>query len=301
MSARQFVFTFNNYNDRNIREACEHWEEFFTYLGWGDEIAPSTGTPHLQGLVRHKSKVRLRQCVRDLQDCFGCEDGQHIHVEVGRGTFAQAKAYCEKGGRFVCYGTEPRQGKRTDISRVAEKLAAGESIAEAARDHPSVFIKYSRGLQAFAQLYQKRRDFKTRVIWCYGPTGTGKSKWIVEQAPEAYWKSGRNKWWDGYANEDCVVIDDFRPSAEMPLDYLLRLFDRYPFQVECKGGTLTFNSKTIYVSAPWRPEELYSKLPFEIPGEDIAQLVRRIEEFRNFPDVSDIFPGSPRSIIELID
>lgn len=301
MSSKNYVFTFNNYEDQNVREAMEHWSTHCTYLGWGEEIAPSTGTPHLQGIARFKSKIRPTQASRLLGETFGVNSDQHIHCERSRGTFSQAKAYCEKEGRYTFFGEEPIQGKRSDIQEVAERIVAGDSIADAVKEHPSVFIRYSKGLIAYSQLFQKQRDFKTQVIWCWGPTGTGKTRWIHEQAPEAYWKDGKSKWWDGYANEQDVVIDDFRPNAELNLSYILRLFDRYPFRVECKGGSLTFNSKRIFVSAPWDPQVIYEKLPFEVGVEDIRQVCRRVDEVHHFPDIDHLLGpvniGSPRSVV----
>jgi hypothetical protein len=304
MSSKLYVFTFNNYEPNNTREAIEHWDLHSTYIGWGEEIAPSTGTPHLQGLVRFKNKIRPRQASNLLGEIFGVGQGQHIHCERAKGTFAQAKAYCEKEGRYTFRGEEPAQGKRSDLTIVAEKLSAGESLRDACSEHPGTFIRYSKGLIAWSQLHQPNRDFKTKVIWCHGPTGTGKTRWIHEQAPEAYWKDGRSKWWDGYQNEEAVVIDDFRPSADMPLPYVLRLFDRYPFQVECKGGMLKFNSKVIYVSAPWDPQVLYEKLPFEIGVEDIRQVCRRVDEVHHFPDIDHILgdvPDSPTSVVQTLN
>lgn len=291
--SRLYVFTFNNYDEEQLREAADSWQDHCTYLGYGQEIAPTTGTPHLQGLVRFTNACRPASASRELGLTFGIRNGQHIHVERARGTFGQAKAYCSKEGRFHQYGEEPAQGKRTDLSIVAEKITNGESMAEAIREHPSVFIRYSKGLIGYQQLFQPRRDFKTRVIWCYGPTGTGKSRWCHEQAPEAFWKDGRSKWWDGYANESDVIIDDFRPNKELPLSYILRLFDRYPFQVECKGSSLTFNSRRIFVTAPWDPEALYRELPFEMADEDIRQVCRRVDEVHSFPDMRQIFPDEP--------
>lgn len=45
---------------------------------------------------------------------------------------------------------------------------------------------------------------------------------------------------------------------------------------------LTFNSKTIYITCPLRPDEIYKNLPFEIAEEDINQLLRRIDEIHHF-------------------
>lgn len=53
---RSWVFTHNNYTDEDIRRydslKCER-------IFIGKEVAPTTGTPHLQGFVRFAQPVRL--------------------------------------------------------------------------------------------------------------------------------------------------------------------------------------------------------------------------------------------------
>ena len=52
------------------------------------------------------------------------------------------------------------------------------------------------------------------VLW--GPSGTGKSRFVAKRWPKAFWKSPEAKWWDGYAGQEVVVLDDFKDYA-MPL------------------------------------------------------------------------------------
>ena len=92
---------------------------------------------------------------------------------------------------------------------------------------------------------------------------------------------GDAKWWDGYTQPPCVIIDDYRPRL-CPFNELLRLLDRYPVRVEYKGGSIHFNSQTIILTTPKSPRETWASRT----EEDIAQLIRRIDEVRNF----DLFP-----------
>jgi hypothetical protein len=57
----------------------------------GEEIAPSTGTPHLQGYIEFKTKRRPSELAWPPQ----------IHWEVSRGSRAQNLAYCSKSGQVV--------------------------------------------------------------------------------------------------------------------------------------------------------------------------------------------------------
>ncbi len=71
-------------------------------------------------------------------------------------------------------------------------------------------------------------------------------------------------------------MDDFRPSQQ-PLAKMLRLLDRYPFRVPFKGGYRQFRSGLIIITCPKHPESCYLD-----DGEDVAQLLRRINEIKEF-------------------
>lgn len=59
---------------------------------------------------------------------------------------------------------------------------------------------------------------------------------------------------------------------------MLRLFDRYPYQVEVKGGTRQFLARKIYVTTPKSPALTWESRT----EEDLAQLLRRITEVKHF-------------------
>lgn len=170
-----------------------------------------------------------------------------------------------------------------------QRIREGTSLIEATENDPSIYAKYHRGLLAYKQALQPDRTEKTRVLWLCGPTGSGKSRHCRAVSPSAYWKD-LTKWWDGYDNERDVVIDDYRPSKELPLRYMLLLLDRYPMRVESKGGYLKFNSERIFITSPQPPRETFSALEW-LGEEDIAQLLRRIDEVIVF---SRVFGEQPR-------
>lgn len=55
-----FTWTWNNYTDNNINLINNAVDaNLFKYIDYGKEIAPSTGTPHLQGYFILKKKNQL--------------------------------------------------------------------------------------------------------------------------------------------------------------------------------------------------------------------------------------------------
>lgn len=277
--SRRWCFTYNNYTavDENV---IQSHAEFFKFIIYGREVAPETGTPHLQGYFILKSAYTGRGIKSALEDLGW---SRSVHLEQARGSFKDNLDYCSKSDAnpFEA-GERPSQGSRTDLHQVAERIAAGDSIGDIAEAYPVEFIKFERGIRSLKCMQCSNRDFKTRVIWCWGHTGTGKTRWCNETYPNAYWKDGNTKWWDGYCGQSEVIIDDFRPSKEMPFNFLLRLFDRYALQVEVKGGYVVFSSRVICVTSPYNPEQLFSRMSW-LEEEDLAQIIRRIDEVKEFP------------------
>jgi len=123
---------------------------------------------------------------------------------------------------------------------------------------------------------QGQRSWKTKVVVIWGSTGIGKSRWCQQTFPEAYWKP-KGKWWNGYAGQETVVMDDFYGWLE--IDCLLRVCDRYPLIIEKKGSVVQFLAKRIIFTSnrpwsewykAWRPEHLNAmrrRIEFEFHGD----------------------------------
>ena len=109
-----------------------------------------------------------------------------------------------------------------------------------------------------------------RVFW--GASGTGKSRRAVEEAGDDVYFKPRGKWWDGYQQQQSVILDDF--YGWLPFDDLLRLLDRYPLRVEYKGGFHEFNSKTIFITSNVHPLDWYKGDWYQ--AEQKQALTRRI-------------------------
>lgn len=94
---RAWVFTLNNPADGDDSELLSY--EGFSYITFGREIAPETGTPHLQGYIVAPNAIRWST----------------LHTKFPRVWWAPASkfsshkqriAYCQKGGIFEERGIE---------------------------------------------------------------------------------------------------------------------------------------------------------------------------------------------------
>lgn len=271
IQSRNYIFTFNNYpTDLSLFNA--KLSEICQYAIYGKEIAPTTGTLHLQGYVQLKCKERLTGLSKKLPGC---------HLEQARGGYDANFAYCSKEGLSFTHGYPDTVGKRKGLEEACEAIKNGTRLLSIAEEDPLVYARYSRGLQALSDILVKPRNFKTEVFWFFGPTGSGKSRRVYDEEPDLYTKSPINKWWDGYCGQSAVIIDDYRRDF-CTFAELLRLFDRYAYPIERKGGTSAFGSRRVYITTPRSPRETWEGRS----DEDLRQLLRRIDHVYEFTGVN---------------
>lgn len=240
--SRGWCFTLNNWSDEEFASVSE-WNVDYAIVG--KEIAPETSTPHLQGYLYHKSKKTLKQVKALLP---------RAHWENAHGSVEQKYDYCTKAGLFTEYGSKPLSQKEKGL-KGAEKISAMWALAKAGEFEslPPASIKTWEYIHVkYAAAPSDRSELDN--IWIVGKSGCGKSRHVRETYPQFYNK-GMSKWWDGYSNEDVVLLDDFSPTHGKYLsDYLKVWADHYSFNAEVKGGMLKIRPKTVVITSQY---ELY--------------------------------------------
>jgi len=141
--SRRFCITINNYTEDHEQRFAEFCDSASVLYGiCGREIAPTTGTPHLQAFIILQAPQRFSFIKRHL--------GDDIHIEIARAKSVNAADYCRKEGDFDEYGNLPdSQGKRTDIEDFklwVTELSGTPSEREVARNFPALYLRYRSAL-----------------------------------------------------------------------------------------------------------------------------------------------------------
>lgn len=254
--SRAWVGTWNNFQEIDYLTLLN--DNQFKYIVIGREIAPTTGTPHMQLYFYTKQ----------------CKTWNSIHTKYPDMWFEPAKTtvaaikYCKKCNNWEEKGDPPvtiREGSRRGGQKTKDNYIEAKTLAIAGNLDgiaADIYIKHYSSLKTIQRdhLALPADLDKPCGIWIYGPTGTGKSHKARVDYPNAYMKLP-NKWWDGYQGQDSVLIDDFDISHAC-LGYHLKIWaDRYSFSAEVKGSTIGIRPKFLIITSNYHPEEIWGDKP----------------------------------------
>lgn len=290
----RFVFTLNNWTEEEYSLLTEDFALQTKWLVVAKETAPGTGTPHLQGACVLGSQMTWSRL--KAVPCFA-----RAHLEVMRGKPEDSAAYCSKEDEapFV-HGNMPTPGKRNDLRLATDRiLKEGTTVRDLAKDPEAatVVVKFFKGLTVLRSLSLPDREGPPIVIWLHGATGTGKTRCAYESGAamaralgrdrdDIWISSGGLRWFDGYDGQTVAIFDDFRAKHVTSFAFLLRLLDRYPVNVEFKGGSARWIPRVIFITCPSSPDDCFATRKEHVP-EDIRQLERRISRVVHLEEVWD--------------
>jgi len=245
---RNWVITLNNYQNTELFDnvICK-------YIAYSKEVAPTTGTPHLQGYVSFINAKTHQQVKKLLPGCF---------VSAMLGSIAQNETYCSKSGTLVERGEKPISN---DNKGRAEKLR-WQRARDFAKNGDLDSIDADIFIRCYSTLKTIKKDYQTKpapsdvkCFWIYGSTGTGKSYSVETTFPDCYKKSMDDlKWFDGYQGEDVVYLEDIDKYQVKWGGLLKRLADRWPMQASVKGSMLYIRPKIVIVTSNYRIEDIWS-------------------------------------------
>lgn len=241
------------------------------YIIGGIERGES-GTLHIQGYMYFVNAVTLSHLKGILPQA---------HFEMQRGTCEQARDYCKKDGQFVEYGEPPmsqnQKGlKSAEIFRTIIAHAERNDLDAIKSYHPSLYLRHYSTLQRIAtSCLTKPCDLLDYPgIWIYGTSGSGKSH-IVRALGLPFYDKLLNKWWDGYAHEPIVLLDDIDPENAKHLHgFFKRWTDIYSFTCEVKNGTKSYRPCVVIYTSQYSIAQVFGSNP-----ESLEAMQRRCKSF----------------------
>lgn len=276
MTSRTWCYVLNNYT---TQEETQLKSLVCKYHRFSKEVGDKCGTPHLQGHITFCTSYRMAQ-LKKLNPRISWRITKVNDHSIN---------YCTKGEIWEV--DNRKQGTRTDLADAIKAIKDGMTRRDFINNFTDTWIKYSSSFDKLFIEFERPRDFPPEVYWLYGPTGTGKTRYVTEREDDL-WYSGRDlKFWDGYSGHEAIVLDDFR-SDFCTFHELLRILDRYPYRVNVKHGSRELIAKRIYISSPYHPKDTYKTI------EDKTQLIRRITEIIEFPLIENQLKDEPQSETE---
>ena len=217
-----------------------------------------------------------------------CLKGEQTHAE-----WEERKASGPNHGKnvqVVADHCDLVQGQRTDLDEFRDAILSGAIALELYMEFPQMMAKYRHFYRDLRQLYLKRRDYPgggkrnrrrevdLQIHW--GVAGAGKSE--VAAVAGAFGLDLASKgWFDGYDDEEVVVIEEF-DWQKFDIDDVKQLFDVNPHRLNIKQGGAQCNFHTIYLTANNDPSGWWPNAS----EADREAFMGRVSEVHYYPNVS---------------
>jgi len=159
---------------------------------------------------------------------------------------------------------------------------------------PKFHYKYKRTIEKIHAIVMRKRwrTEMTKGVWLVGPSDACKT-WVFDgySSNTHFVKTMDNQWWDGYKQQDTVILND--STGKIPFDDLFALVDKWPHTVKVRRrDPVPFISKQVIVCSVFTPEECYRRTADrENPG-PWEQFLRRFE-VRDLTKGTISFPTPP--------
>ncbi len=185
--------------------------------------------------------------------------------------------------------------KGDKITKVIQRILDGEirEYNKTLEIDNMLLVNFSRKIaEAFKvrseYLQATQKDRNTECIYITGGSGTGKTSLAKEIAKSKgysfYVSSGSNDVMDGYGGEDCLILDDVRPSC-MGLSDLLKMLDPHTASsVKSRYKNKYLNCRLVILTTVLNIDAFYKNV-FAEQDEPVTQLKRRCQTYiKMYPD-----------------
>lgn len=259
MSYHWFLCTWNNYPE-------DGWLQLQSklapqYILGQKEVGAETGTPHYQFVLWFENSTRVGALHKKLK-------GPRYEGKPG-GAASDLIIYVQKEETRVTdskfeFGKQPKikSPKSESLVRRFEETLEFVKSGDLKKILPQHQVQYWGNLSKLLAYYSQSVDqTAVRGIWIYGVPGSGKSYAARKMSGGTWYSKMQNKWWDGYAGEQSVILDDFDKQGFCLSHHLKIWLDMYSFVGEIKGGSLRPNYARFIITSNYKPEEIWPEDP----------------------------------------
>lgn len=247
-SSRKYQLTINNPLEHGFThtQIIENLKELKTlYWCMCDEIGLEEQTPHTHIFICSKNAIMFSSIQKRF---YGA------HIELARGSCQENRDYIRKEGKYLEsekkgtnlidtfeeFGEMPLEikGSRNNVSTcVLEMIKNGYSNLEIIENFPSFMTKSTyldKTRQTIIESAYANTFRKLEVIYIYGETETGKTRYVLDKYgyQNVYKITNYEHAFDGYENQDVILFDEFRSS--LPLKDMLQYLDGYPCRLPAR-------------------------------------------------------------------
>lgn len=247
--SRSWTLTFQNiettgYSLERIAEIL-HSIPSLVYFCAGQELGVKTKKIHIHCYFKTLNPMKF-STLRN----YTFKDAD-VDIQQSKGTAQENRDYCFKEGKWtgdpkedqrlddpnarVEWGELPvsHSGKRTDLEILVQLIKDGLSDSEIIAinaNYMSMLSHIARTRQAIRADEVKDKWREIDVTYCFGATGTGKTRHYMEK--EGYSNCYRitnykpQSIWDGYNMQDIVIWDEFR--SQLSISSMLVYLEGYP-------------------------------------------------------------------------
>lgn len=308
--SRKWLLTINNPKEKGFtHEAIKaEIEKLKGCIYWcmSDEVGLKEKTYHTHVYMAFHDATRFSTLHKRFEGA---------HFDVAKGTSQQNTEYVFKNGKWAdtekedtrvegtqeSWGEMPveRQGKRNDIDDLYDMIKQGMTDYEILESNPSYMLqidKIEKIRQTVTMDRFKKEERELSVIYIYGETGTGKTRYVYDNHgfENVYRVTDYNHPFDSYRGQEVLCFDEFRSGIPLPL--MLQYLDRYPLELPCRYANKWACYTKVYIISNIALREQYRYVQRE-EWESWQAFLRRINEVHAHIG-GKVHKGTPKDFLD---
>lgn len=299
--SKKYLLTINNpadhgYDRETIISICDQLQPL--YYCFSDEVGLEENTPHSHVFIIFKN-ARSFNTIKDsfppahIDRCYGTNQENRDYVFKEGKWLQDSKGETNIRDSHYESGDMPlnEQGKRNDLTVIHDLINQGYSIDEIIEECPQYSFRINE-IKSLINIF-KEKQFKSQfrkldVVYIFGNTGTGKTRYVMEKyGYENVCRVTDYKHpFDAYNYEDVIMFEEFRD--DLPIKDMLKYLDGYPLTLPCRFANKQACYTKVYIVSNIPVGQQYIET-YRNERETFLAFMRRIKTFMEFDEYGNKF------------